>query len=498
MLLGLAAGVMLLSIVYAPPARADAGVGMLMVMSVPMWGILLVIIVPLEAWIAKRIFGISFLACLKISSLANFVSTVVGILFTWASLICYEWFWYNDPNTFWIVPVNELAWCVPCFFASIWIEGKVASTLVEGRLRIAVHEWSIKANVASYSILFLLLLALLIWSVASEYAMRNSDNHCDVDRISAERVWLAQYKQMKNGSGRFRKRSRPEYHLHNDGKPVSWLKNEVKRSYEVYPPSDEKSVSILESALAKYDSSDLSQQNAVPKDDLTDVLWTLALYYDKHEQFARARSLRLRHLKIEYGDVEELRLADNYMELGEIDAASKIYKKLAGSSEFYEKGHGLIGVGKVAVKRKDWHQAEANLQSAKDLFFEHLSREGSEYTEACVQLAECYIAEKRYSEAERFLLQETKYRDDSGIKGSLGSWPIPEYLLALSDCYLAQGDYHKTERCIKQAMRGQSSDSPTVAAKKYAEYLQKRGLAAEAALWFQRAKDTERVQEGID
>lgn len=499
MVVGITAALLPLSIVFAPPARADAGVGMLMVMSVSLWAILLLLIVPLEAWIARTIFVLPFMTCLKISTLANLASTVAGILITWASLLCYEMFWYRDPNTYWIVPVNELLWCVPCFFASIWIEAIVAGKLVEARLQNSVHQWAVKANVASYSILVALLLGLLIWSVASEFAMRNSDDFCDVDRISAERVWRAQYNHMRDGTGRFRKRKTVGYHWQDDGKPKSWLKDEYIKSHEAYDPlSDDKAIAILEAAITKYDHETLTQKNAMPKDDVFCALSTLADCYDRQKQFAKSKGLRLRCLKLTCQDTEDLHLADDYAELGEFDSANKIYEKLAGRNDLYCQGHALIGLGNVAEKQKESVKAEAFFQKAKQLFFDNLDREGTECSEACVRLAEFYVAEKRFSDAESLLLQETRYRDDRGPKSSVGPWPIPEFLLALSDCYLAQGNYQKAERCIKLAMRGQSTSAPAQASKKYAEFLQKRGQTAEASIWSQRVKDTAALQGTIE
>lgn len=492
-------GFLSLSIIVAPPARADAGVGMLMVMSVPMWAILLLVIVPLEAWIARKIFSLPFMTCLKISTLANLASTVAGILITCASLLCYEMFWYRNPNTYWIVPVNELIWCIPCFFASIWIEEMVAGKLVEARMQNTVHQWAVKANVASYSILFTLLLGLLIWAIASEFAMRNSDEFCDVERISAERVWRVQYNHMRDGTGRFRKRKTVGYHWEDDDKPKSWLRDEYIKSREAYDPlSDDKAIAILEAAITKYDHEALTEKNGIPKDDLFCALSTLADCYDRQKQFAKSKGLRLRCLKLTYQDTEDLRLADDYVELGELSSARKIYEKLAAQNDVYCKGHALIGLGTVAEKQRESVQAEAFFQKAKQVFVSNLGRDFPDSTEACVRLAEFYIAEKRYSEAEGLLLQETRDRDDRGIKSSVGPWPIPEFLLALSDCYFAQGNYEKAERCIKQAMRGQSPSALTEATKKYAEFLQKRGLIAEATIWSQRAKDTAALQGTIE
>jgi tetratricopeptide (TPR) repeat protein len=79
----------------------------------------------------------------------------------------------------------------------------------------------------------------------------------------------------------------------------------------------------------------------------------------------------------------------------------------------------------------------------------------------------------------------------------MGEWPIPEYLFALSDCYFAQGEYDEAERCIKQAMRDRGPLALREATNKYADFLQKRGLASKAAVWRQRAKEAADLQAAI-
>src|SRR5437868_2498946 len=67
-------------------AHADAGVPMLALMAVPIWASLLVII-PLEAFLAKRRVGTDWGTSLKMSAIANLVSTVVGVPVTWVLLV---------------------------------------------------------------------------------------------------------------------------------------------------------------------------------------------------------------------------------------------------------------------------------------------------------------------------------------------------------------------------------------------------------------------------
>lgn len=88
-ILGNGVAIMLLWLVFAQPTLADSGLPMLAVMAPPMWGLLL-LIVPLEALIAERILSIPKSKSLKVSAIANCVSTIVGVPLTWALLTACE------------------------------------------------------------------------------------------------------------------------------------------------------------------------------------------------------------------------------------------------------------------------------------------------------------------------------------------------------------------------------------------------------------------------
>lgn len=163
------------SIIFAPPASADAGVGMLMIWAVPTWAILLLVIIPLEAAIGKKVLQLSVAACFKISVLANLASTLLGIVLTWASLLCCQIFWYMDPAYCWTFPINELVWCVPCFFASVWIEDIVARRLVKPEQHTKVRQWAWKGNLASYALLVSILLVMLFYCV--DYSIQHGHSY---------------------------------------------------------------------------------------------------------------------------------------------------------------------------------------------------------------------------------------------------------------------------------------------------------------------------------
>jgi tetratricopeptide (TPR) repeat protein len=489
---------LLIFTIFPSPAHADAGVGMLVVTSVPIWAVLLLFIVPLEAKIAEKVFELPLLACLKISTLANLASTVAGVLITCASLLCCEVVSIKNPNTLWIFNLNELLWCIPCFYLSVWIEAVVAAKVVQPALQKMAHQWAWRANIASYSILAALLSGLLIWSIADYVQKLNSDEFCDVDRISAERVWQAQYRRRMDTTWPYRQSNPYNYQELVSGTPATWLKDECIKSQNAYDPfSDDKAIAILEAAITRYDHASPSLVKATPKDDLRDALLALANCYHRQNRFDEAKRLRLRCRGLDYDDSSDLLLADEYLQTGELNSANEIYEKVASLYHSYDRGRAILGLGNVAEKQKESAKAEGYFKKAKQLFFDHGTMDRREYMEACVQLARFYTSEKRYADAERLLLDETEYQQSISQNGPMGEWPIPEYLFALSDCYFAQGEYDEAERCIKQAMRDRGPLALREATNKYADFLQKRGLASKAAVWRQRAKEAADLQAAI-
>jgi hypothetical protein len=141
----------------ALPAHADVGVPMLAVMWPPAW-LLLLAIVPVEGYLARRILSLDWRSALGLSLRANLVSTLVGIPLTWFVLLLVEfgtgyavyllkvdeasvssavqravaitvlapWLGPGDGLSAWIVPAAAAYLCIPFFFASVLIENRVA------------------------------------------------------------------------------------------------------------------------------------------------------------------------------------------------------------------------------------------------------------------------------------------------------------------------------------------------------------------------------------
>jgi len=184
----------------ALPAHADVGLPMLAVMWPPAW-LLLLAIVPVEGYFARRILSLDWRSALGLSLRANLVSTLVGIPLTWFVLLLVEfgtgyavyllkvdeasvpsavqravaitvlapWLGPGDGLSAWIVPAAAAYLCIPFFFASVLIENRVALRRLGPLETPRVRKWSWYANGFSYSIIFACLVAWAIGSALSKH-----------------------------------------------------------------------------------------------------------------------------------------------------------------------------------------------------------------------------------------------------------------------------------------------------------------------------------------
>ncbi len=173
---------------------ADVGLPMLVFVWPASW-ILLLPVVLVEGAVARRFLLLPLGRCLKISLVANLVSTAVGIPLAWVAALIVElllagigvglhhvgrgyipqeiiaisaiapaWIGPTGPTEQrWIVPAAALALCVPFFFASVYIERWVARKMVLPPLRDRIRDWSSRANLISYCAIGVVLLALTIY-----------------------------------------------------------------------------------------------------------------------------------------------------------------------------------------------------------------------------------------------------------------------------------------------------------------------------------------------
>jgi hypothetical protein len=167
------------------PVRADIGVPMLLVVWPASWFSLLLII-PLEALLAQRVLQMDFKRSLKLSAIANLVSSLVGIPVTWIGLVIIQmcfgggrafgidtplqkiyavtaqspWLIPYQDDLSWMVPAAAISLCVPFFLMSIGVEYLAAKVYLRGTVdKKLVLKWSWLANGLSYGCIVVLLLA---------------------------------------------------------------------------------------------------------------------------------------------------------------------------------------------------------------------------------------------------------------------------------------------------------------------------------------------------
>jgi hypothetical protein len=185
----LAGAASLFAVLTAIPcsARADAGVPMLVLIWPASW-ILFIPVVALEAWIARKIVGLTVKRSVLASACANAVSTLVGIPLVWALLVVIEltfskggqgfgidtfwrrayavtvqapWLIPYESELHWMIPLAAVVLLVPFFFASVFIERVVFRRVCSSSPELA-RRWSWMANVASYSFILAGLVVVLI------------------------------------------------------------------------------------------------------------------------------------------------------------------------------------------------------------------------------------------------------------------------------------------------------------------------------------------------
>ena len=174
------------------------------------WPVMLLALIPIigvEAYVLSSQLGLSVGVSLKVASIINAASTIVGIPVAWLLLLLAQLFtgggsaygietarkkflavtwqapWlipYEDDMD-WMVPSAGLALLVPFFFASWWIEYQVAVPLLDVLEPRTVRHSLLVANLATYGILALLAFGLLASTLKLPARLR----------LAAKRTWLS-------------------------------------------------------------------------------------------------------------------------------------------------------------------------------------------------------------------------------------------------------------------------------------------------------------------
>jgi hypothetical protein len=178
-------------IFLSAPKMAYANVGVPMIFfSLPLMVIALIPIILVETVLFVRFIKINFWIGLKMISIANLVSTSLGIPFTWGILVFLQmisgggtmygldttakkflavtwqspWLIPYESNLYWMVPSAMLALCVPFFFASWFVEYKTVSFLLKNDAILNVRSGLFYANLLSYLLLSVYLLYWLLFA----------------------------------------------------------------------------------------------------------------------------------------------------------------------------------------------------------------------------------------------------------------------------------------------------------------------------------------------
>jgi hypothetical protein len=199
--------VIALIIFFGPiPAYADAGLPML-ALALPGMIISLIPIIIIETWHIHRSLGIPVGRALKVMSIANLESTLLGIPFTWFVWVIVEmtlayigYFvgqslhfslpeavgilfavtigaaWLSpgeSTNLYWMIPTASLVLLIPFFYVSWLLERGVAKRFLKEFSREDIYKATFTANLYSYGLLGVLVLGWLTVSLVKEGALNN-------------------------------------------------------------------------------------------------------------------------------------------------------------------------------------------------------------------------------------------------------------------------------------------------------------------------------------
>jgi len=175
------------------PILADAGVPMLMLLF-PAAFFLLIPIVGIETWVARRIPSVSARRRFVGVFTANAVSTIVGWPLTWLILALLQlfvipggnsgdfhfphpfdavatvtlgaaWLPPDEDNLHWMIPTAAMVLLIPAFFVSVLTEGFVLRFFWRETAPKERRSFAWIANVASYGFLYGAGICLLLYSI---------------------------------------------------------------------------------------------------------------------------------------------------------------------------------------------------------------------------------------------------------------------------------------------------------------------------------------------
>jgi hypothetical protein len=179
--LQVAAQLLALLLLLAGPATANVGVPILTILWPAAW-LSLVVIIPLEALVAMRVFGAELLWSLKLAVRANLVSTALGLPALWGvpTLAGFQDMVFGALPRILGVPLSDrhylgfalaaaVGLCIPCYLMSVGCEYFVARRAVKAPMRGRVRRWAWTANALSYALFFILAASYFEYAVPHWY-----------------------------------------------------------------------------------------------------------------------------------------------------------------------------------------------------------------------------------------------------------------------------------------------------------------------------------------
>jgi hypothetical protein len=179
----------LLLLARPAPARADAGIPMIVLTFPPML-MSLVPVILLEAALLSRILKLGFKASLPPAVVANAVSTVIGFPLSWFLMLALEllttgggtawgiasipgkvvavtlqaaWLIPYEKELWWMIPAAAAFGLVPAYFISVFIEAAIVRRYFRQETRAKLRAAVVRANLASYALLACLCLGIFLY-----------------------------------------------------------------------------------------------------------------------------------------------------------------------------------------------------------------------------------------------------------------------------------------------------------------------------------------------
>ncbi len=503
---------------------------MLAVMAVPMWGLLLLII-PLEAYLAKRILSLNTARSFKLSVIANAGSTLLGVPLTWVvlagveigltlvpninrtlfqggfltMLITSPWLYPIEGALYWMIPAAAIVLLIPFFFASVWSEYLTGKMFFRDLDKLQLKRWAWRANYTSYALMLVISCGCLFASLYAHNREMISDEHRNVDTVSEERLWqiadtkLLNYaRQMAESKGRLQFSIGPTEEQQNGKDQVYWKAREQEEAGHL-----KEAEKLLREGLAKIDSEEYQKSTSQSQKhtDGTNVIEHLADLLYREKRYAESIPLYERVMKLEDAEAQNpqrskyfsvdypSKLPISYENTNQLEKAENFFQVSLQQAKS-DTDSGDVELTKRTLAYADYCNRHEKYKLADELYTEAAIRK-NEYDsynkqKALLSLAEFLISRHEYKRAEKILNDGIALAQKHNFHSEFGNdADIAPMSLQLAKCYNETNQLDLAEHHIKVALRGYKNISE--AAETYAKLFKARGNISQSKLWESRA-----------